>query len=66
LIHEEDKIVGVAQGEEGEMVDIISWRLDDAIQLIRGKKGTLVRLQIVRAKDGPNAPPVEIKIVREK
>ncbi|MBA4406235.1 tail-specific protease [bacterium] len=66
LIHEEDKIVGVAQGTDGEMVDIISWRLDDAIQLIRGKKGTLVRLQIVRAKDGPNAPPVEIKIVREE
>lgn len=66
LIHEEDKIVGVAQGGDGEMVDIIGWRLDDAIQLIRGKKGTLVRLQIIRAKDGPNAPPVEIKIVREE
>jgi carboxyl-terminal processing protease len=66
LIHEEDKIVGVAQGDDGEMVDIIGWRLDDAIQLIRGKKGTVVRLQIMKAKDGPNTPPTEIKIIREE
>ena len=38
LLHEKDKIIGVAQGEDGEMVDVIGWRLDDAIQLIRGKK----------------------------
>jgi len=66
LLHEEDKIIGVAQGEDGEMVDIIGWRVDDAIQLIRGKKGTVVRLQIMKAKDGPGDPPTEIKIVREK
>lgn len=66
LLHEEDKIVGVAQGEDGEMVDIIGWRVDDAIQLIRGKKGTIVRLQIMKAKDGPGDPTTEIKIVREK
>ncbi len=66
LLHEEDKIIGVAQGEEGEMVDVIGWRLDDAIQLIRGKKGTVVRLQILKAKNGPSDPPTEIKIVRDK
>ncbi len=66
LIKEEDKIVAVAQGEEGEFVDIIGWRLDDAIQLIRGKKGTLVRLQILKASDGINAAPSEIKIVRDE
>lgn len=66
LIHEEDRIIGVAQGEDGEMVDIIGWRLDDAIQLIRGKKGTVVRLQILKAKDGSNAPATEIKIIREE
>ncbi|MEK6553578.1 MAG: S41 family peptidase, partial [Bacteroidota bacterium] len=38
----------------------------DAIQLIRGKKGTIVRLQILHAKDGPADPPTEIKIVRDK
>ena len=66
LLHEKDKIIGVAQGEDGEMVDVIGWRLDDAIQLIRGKKGTTVRLQILRDKDGANAIPVEIKLVRDK
>jgi len=64
LIKEEDKIVGVAQGETGEMVDVIGWRLDDVIQLIRGKKGTLVRLQVIHAKDGPSDPPHEFKLIR--
>lgn len=66
LLHEEDKIVGVAQGVEGEFVDIIGWRLDDAIQLIRGKKGTVVRLQILKAKDGVSAAVKEISIVRDE
>lgn len=66
LLHEEDKIVAVAQGEDGEMVDVIGWRLDDVIQLIRGKKGTVVRLQILKASDGPNALPTEIKLVRDE
>ena len=66
LLHDGDKIVGVAQGEDGEMVDVIGWRLDDAIQLIRGKKGTLVRLSIIKATAGINDPPEEIKIVRDK
>jgi len=66
LLNEEDKIIGVAQGDDGEMVDIIGWRLDDAIQLIRGKKGTLVRLQILKAKDGAAAAPKEIRLIREE
>ncbi len=37
-LHDNDKIVGVAQGEEGEMVDVVGWRNDDVVQLIRGKK----------------------------
>ncbi|KAF0152386.1 MAG: carboxyl-terminal protease [Ignavibacteria bacterium] len=66
LINNEDRIVGVAQGEDGEMVDVIGWRLDDVIQLIRGKKGTLVRLQILKKEEGDNALPKEIKLVRDK
>ncbi len=66
LIHEDDRIIAVAQGEEGEFVDIIGWRLDDAIQLIRGKKGTMVRLQILEKEEGDNAIPKEIRIIREK
>lgn len=66
LLKEEDRIVGVAQGDEGEFVDIIGWRLDDAIQLIRGKKGTVVRLQIIKAKENLNSIPTEIRIVRDE
>ncbi|MGK9368362.1 carboxy terminal-processing peptidase [Melioribacter sp. Ez-97] len=66
LLHADDKIIGVAQGEDGEMVDVVGWRLDDVIKLIRGKKGTLVRLLILKAEDGVNAQPTEIKIIRDE
>jgi carboxyl-terminal processing protease len=66
LLHPEDKIVGVAQGDTGEMEDVIGWRINDVVQLIRGKKGTVVRLLIIPANGGPNAVPHEIKLVRDK
>ncbi|MFA7287600.1 MAG: carboxy terminal-processing peptidase [Melioribacteraceae bacterium] len=66
LIKEEDRIVAVAQGDDGEFVDVVGWRLDDTIQLIRGKKGTVVRLSILKKEDGINAIPKEIRIVRDK
>jgi carboxyl-terminal processing protease len=62
----EDKIVGVAQGDDGEMVDVVGWRLTDVVQLIRGPKGTKVRLQVQAAKDGANAIPKTIELIREK
>lgn len=65
-LFENDRIVGVAQGEEEEMVDVIGWRVDDVVQLIRGKKGTKVRLQILRADDTHDMPTDEIIIVRDK
>ncbi|MBT4865047.1 MAG: carboxy terminal-processing peptidase [Planctomycetaceae bacterium] len=46
-----DKITGVAQGEDGEMVDIVEMKLSKVVRFIRGKKGTIVRLQI-KAEDG--------------
>jgi len=42
-----DKIVAVGQGKEGEMVSVIDWRIDDVVALIRGKKGTQVKLEII-------------------
>ena len=60
----DDKFVAVAQGD-GEFVDIVGWRLDNAIQLIRGAKGTTVRLKIV-SKGQDIASPKIISIVREK
>lgn len=42
-----DKIVGVGQDKEGEMMDVVGWRLDDVVDLIRGKAGTYVRLETI-------------------
>ncbi|GAB2993621.1 carboxy terminal-processing peptidase [Psychrosphaera aestuarii] len=60
----EDKIIAVAQGSE-DFVDVIGWRLDDVVELIKGKKGTEVKLQVVR---GDNAPgnSKEVAIIRDK
>lgn len=41
-----DRITGVAQGDEGEIIDVIGWRLDEVVSLIRGKKDSIVRLQV--------------------
>ena len=41
-----DRIVGVGQGDTESVVDVIGWRLDDVVDLIRGPKGSIVRLQI--------------------
>jgi carboxyl-terminal processing protease len=66
LLHANDKIVGVAQGKEGDFVDIIGWRVTDVVQLIRGPKGSIVRLQIISANQSANAGPKEITLVRDK
>jgi carboxyl-terminal processing protease len=65
LVHNNDRIIGVAQGD-GEMVDVIGWRIDDVVKLIKGPKGTTVRLQILPAETGLNGAPKIIQIVRDK
>ena len=65
LVHNNDRIIGVAQGE-GELVDVIGWRIDDVVKLIKGPKGTTVRLQILPAETGLNGPSKIIQIVRDK
>lgn len=66
LLLANDLITGVAQGKDGEMVDVIGWRIDDVVKLIKGPKGTTVRLQILSAKTGVTGASKEISIVREK
>ncbi len=65
-LKKEDRIMGVAQGDDSEYVDIVGWFVDDAVKLIKGPKGTVVRLQVLAADALPNTPPREIRIVREK
>ncbi len=60
-----DKIVGVAQGDK-EMVDVIGWRLDEVVKLIRGPKGSVVRLEVIPASNPPNDQTSKIvSITRE-
>ncbi|MFZ5568908.1 MAG: carboxy terminal-processing peptidase [Thermodesulfobacteriota bacterium] len=47
LLKPGDRIVGVAQGLDGEMTDVVGWRLDDVVDLIRGPKETVVRLEVI-------------------
>lgn len=58
-----DELIGVAQGETGEFVDIAGLRLDKVVEKIRGKKGTVVRLQILGDK-GKGAEKT-VRIVRD-
>ena len=65
-IHANDLITGVAQGKDGEMTDVIGWRLDEVVKLIKGPKGTIVRIQFLPASTGVNGPSQEITLVRDK
>ncbi len=61
-----DRITSVGQGHEGAMTDVIGWRLDDVVQLIRGKAGTSVRLQILPAGASPGSAEKVLEFVRNK
>lgn len=60
-----DRIVAVGQGSAGTTADVVGWRLDDVVDLIRGKPGTTVRLEIVRGT-GATEQHRTIAIVRER
>ncbi|XOV94666.1 MAG: carboxy terminal-processing peptidase [Bacteroidota bacterium] len=65
-LHKNDRIIGVAQGDEGNFEDVIGWRIDDVVQKIRGPKGSVVRLQVLKYDQDINALPDTIRIVRDK
>lgn len=60
-----DRIIGVAQGNS-EMVDVVGWRLDEVVKLIRGPKGSTVRLEVIPASNPPSdMTSREVVLVRE-
>lgn len=61
-----DRIVGVAQGSSGEMIDVVGWRLDEVVNLIRGEKGSTVRLEVIPADQYASGERREIVIVRNE
>ena len=61
-----DRIIAVGQGDDGSMVDVIGWQLDEVVQLIRGASGTMVRLQILPGDTAPGEADYELDLVRDK
>ncbi|GLS84630.1 carboxy terminal-processing peptidase [Paraferrimonas haliotis] len=61
----DDRIVAVGQKGK-ELVDVIGWRLDDVVELIKGPKGSEVVLEILPKKGGANAKPFKVTLVRDK
>ena len=64
LIKPKDKIIGVGQDDEGKIIDVIGWRIDDVVELIRGPKGSKVRLEIIPSSALSDTETKEIHIVR--
>ncbi|VXB07587.1 carboxy terminal-processing peptidase [Massilia sp. 9I] len=60
-----DRITGVAQGS-GPFTDVLGWRIDDVVQLVRGEKNTTVRLDVLPGDAGPDAKHVTVTMVRKK
>ena len=62
----EDRIIGVGQGVGGEITDVVGWRLDDVVDMIRGPKGSVVRLEILSERAGPDDISRIISITRDE
>lgn len=61
-----DRITAVGEGSNGKLLDVIGWRLDDVVDLIRGKEGTIVRLQILPAGAAPGSDERVLELTRSK
>src|SRR5690606_30366536 len=62
----DDRIIGVAQGDDGEFEDIIGWKLDHAVTKIKGPKGTVVRLKVIPAGQELTAEPKIVSLTRDR
>ncbi|KFN43714.1 carboxy terminal-processing peptidase [Arenimonas oryziterrae] len=61
-----DRIVAVGQGDKGALTDVVGWRIDDVVDLIRGNKGTRVRLDVLPADAGVDGAHKAVTLVRDK
>src|SRR5580692_11469005 len=61
-----DRITGVQQGSDAMVTDVVGWRLEDVVQLIRGKAGTVVKLQVLPAGAAPGTPEKMLVFTRNK
>jgi carboxyl-terminal processing protease len=61
-----DRIVGVAQADSPGFTEVLGWRIDDVVQLIRGAKDSTVRLDVLPADAGPDGKHLTVSLVRKK
>lgn len=61
-----DRIVAVGQGPRGALTDVLGWRLDETVALIRGTADTVVQLDVLPLDGGPGAKPKRVSLVRKK
>lgn len=61
-----DRITAVGQGRDGKMQDVVGWRIDDVVDLIRGAKHTVVLLEVLSEESGIDGPTAVIDIVRDE
>jgi len=64
-LYPDDRITGVGQGEHGDITDVVGWRLDDVVALIRGTPGTVVRLQVLPAGAAPGSVEKTVQYTRD-
>lgn len=61
-----DKVIGVGQGDDGDFEDIIGWRIDDVVTKIKGKKGSVVRLLVLKKESQIDDYPDTVRLVRDR
>lgn len=65
LINPGDRIVAIAQGRDGQFQDVVNWRLDNVIAIVRGPKGSIVKLKLL-PKGSVSQEPHIIELIRDK
>jgi len=61
-----DRIVGVGQGEGSTPTEVMGWRIDDTVALIRGAEDSVVLLDVLPAEAGPDGKHKLIPLIRKK
>jgi len=61
-----DRIAGVAQGENGIMTDVVGWRLDDTVALIRGAPDSVVVLDVIPVGGNVDTEHKHVTLIRKK
>ena len=60
-----DRIIGIGQGSDGDIQDVVGMRLDDVVSQIRGEKGTVVRLNVIPAEAVSESSATVVSITRD-